>query len=113
MKAHAFQTCESLPKHKLRKPNSKTLLKVYFIASSPTLPRLRQSQQQHLPPGSLLSLVNIFRLFVIMTHKPIISAVFLSFVCPKASLSRCANQPMMKYETTGSYSVVSNAKDSV
>ena len=79
----------------LRKPNCKTLQKVYFLLapSTPLLPMLRQGQ----PKACLLSMVilNVLRLFIITIPKPIISAAVLSFVCPKC-FTMYANQAMME-----------------
>ena len=93
---------ESLRKHDLRKPDCKTLLKVYLLLAPPRLWARGRT--------CLLSLaiLNVFTLFVITSLKPIVSANYLSFVCPKRftiKVCQVANQHIKKY----SYTVVSRA----
>ena len=76
-KIHAFRTCESLRKHDLR-----NLAKGEFIAP-PSPPWLRPARSTR---SISVVILNVFRLFVIMIPKPIVSVVFLSFVCPKSFL---------------------------
>ena len=66
-KVHAFQT------HELR-----NLAKDVFIASHPPCSGRACSNTRHFS----LVILNVFRLFVITIPKPVVSAVFLSFVCP-------------------------------
>ena len=74
----------------------KTLLKVYFLLAPPPPPS--QAGSAAALPLHLVNL-NILRLFLITIPKPIVSAAFLSFVCPNC-FTMHAKQPMMKYKVS-------------
>ena len=78
----------------------RNLAKGVFIASFPGLPLPFPWLRQGPPQPRLLSMVilNVFRLFIITFPKSIVSAVLLSFVCPKCFIMY-ANQPMTKSVT--------------
>ena len=77
--------CESLRKHMhfaLANPCEnticETLRKVYLLLPPPGSGRARSTR------SISVVILNVFRLFVITIPKPIVSVVFLSFVCPKS-----------------------------
>ena len=78
-----------LVKHNLWKPNCKTVGKVYLFLAPPLLLALCRTSLPN------LVILNVFTLFAITILNPIVSADFLI-----ASLSRYANQPMMKYKAS-------------
>ena len=126
-RVHEFRASESLRKHDLRKPKCETLRnksetsdqqKVYLLLASPLPPplppaplaRARPTTAQLPQPGHPQRLQSL-RLFVIpIPPKNIVSLEAQSsspLSAPNASLSRYANQPMMKYKIN--YTVVSSA----